>query len=289
MITAVDKTILAGLLSIILFWAPAGLPSENNVYLLFDNFNDDSSDVDRSIWTSPKRESGCFGRTVIRNPGSTSDRNGNIQVSDGKATLILSTFNPTALVSGDSFLGSEIDSIKRFALTGSGGGIAISARVRWPQPLPHGIVTALFAFGLTRGDECDFKNEIDFEILSNYFEPGTKPTKVLINWYQDQPPGIGRPITVETPGLDLTRFNRFKIHWYADRIEWFINNKLIHQVTDNIPTDPMGVRLNIWGPAADFPLAFSPTLQPAAIPDQNRDYLFEIDWVKVSRIRPDPE
>ncbi len=273
---------------IVLLWISQPIAAtetfKNNNTLFFDDFNYIGDDVNRSVWKSPEKNSGCFGRTVIRNPRPAPNFSGKIPVSEGTAKLTLSTFNPASSNPGYSFWGSEIDSHERFALPDSGNGIAFAARVRWPKPLPRGIVTALFAFGLTHGKPCDFKDEIDLEMLSNYIQSPVNPPKIMLNWYRDEPPGIGRPILVDTPGLDLTKFNQFEIHWYKDRVEWFINDTLIQRVTDHIPTGPMSVRLNIWVPAADFSMAFGHTLQPARHPEQNRDFIFEVDWVKVSLV-----
>lgn len=280
------KCLITAIIVLIWIGRPIAVPalSENNSTLFFDDFDYNGDDVDRSVWESPKENSGCFGRTVIRIPQSNANVSGKIPVYEGTAKLKLSTFNPTSSHPGDSFWGSEIDSRKRFALPDGKKGIAFAARVRWPKPLPKGIVTALFAFGLTREKECDFKDEIDLEVLSNYIQPPVNPPRIMLNWYRDEPPGIGQPRLVETPGLNLTKFNQFEIHWYKDRIEWFVNQALIGKVTDRIPTGPMGVRLNIWVPAADFSKAFSRNLQPAENVEQNRNFIFEVDWVKVSLI-----
>src|SRR5689334_20312538 len=102
--------------------------------LLFnDEFNTVNADVNRSIWSTPEGDAAFFGRTAIRNPASTGDGSGRISVSNGVAHLLLSTLNPTAQSPGDSFWGSEIDSVQTFALTGGGVGLSFSAHVRVPS------------------------------------------------------------------------------------------------------------------------------------------------------------
>ncbi len=120
------------------------MPAEHTPVLLFDDFEVASPDVDRSVWTTPTGAAGFLGRTGIRNPASVAGEGGQILVSDGVAHLLLSTYNPTALAPGDSFWGSEIDSIQTFAIGGSIPGLQFEARVASPFSKPPGIVTSPF-------------------------------------------------------------------------------------------------------------------------------------------------
>ncbi len=253
--------------------------------VFFDSFNTNRADVNRDLWTTPVGDAAFFGRTAIRNPSSTSDEKGQILVTHGTARLVLSTYNPTANSPGDSFWGSEIDSIQNFSLPEEGGGIEFAARVRCPVKPPPGIITSLFAFGLTRGGNSSFKDEIDFEFLSNqYYQSNIIPPKVLINRYVDEPPGRGLPELVGVHNINFTQFNEFAIRWYQNRIVWVVNGKEVRTVTSKIPRGPLSVRLNIWAPGPEFSEAYSPALQPAPTPANNIDYVYEVDWVRVSTV-----
>lgn len=253
--------------------------------LFFDDFNVAGSDVNRSKWTTPTGKAAFFGRTAIRNPKSANDNSGKIRVSGGVAKLLLSTYNPTAQTPGDSFWGSEIDSIRSFNLPGGRNGIEFSARVRSPIKRPKGIVTSLFGFGLTQGANSKFKDEIDFEFLSNHYQPNTQPPKVLLNRYVNEPPGRGRPELIDAPDIDFTKFNVVAIHWFPNRIDWFVNGNRIRSVSTKIPQGSLSVRLNIWAPGPTFSQAFSSELQPTSDPNASIDYVYAVDWVRVSVVK----
>ncbi len=69
--------------------------------LLRDDF--DGSALDTTKWFVPTGDGTFFGRTQIRPPSAP------LTVGGGVIRLQLDTWNPSALVPGDSFFGSEID------------------------------------------------------------------------------------------------------------------------------------------------------------------------------------
>lgn len=255
--------------------------------LFEDSFDVFSDDVNRAIWTSPD---GFCGRTAIRNPnipdGMTDGMDKKIPVvlssfdsSKSVATLALSTYNPTDTnTPHTSFWGSEIDSIPTFSPTDTTG-ISFEARVRSDGNIPKGVVTSVFSFANAVGTN---KDEIDFEFLSNLYVGTTNP-EVLINHYTNQPPGKGSPVYLPT-NIDFNDFNTFKINWFKDNIQWFINNNLIYTLNSDIPTQPMSMRLNIWAPASDWQFGYDSALQPVSTRNENTDYIYEVDWVKVSSL-----
>lgn len=262
------------------------IKTRNSTSLLVEEFNSESIDINRSVWTSPTGDAAFIGRTAIRNPGSTNNEKGKIQVSGGTAKLVFSTFNPTARISGDSFWGSEIDSLKEFSLPKDGGGIEFAARVKWPANLPPGIINSLFAFALVRGDSSNVKDEIDFEFFTTKRDANSLP-KVLTNRYLNEAPGRGIPEFAQVPHFNPNDFNEFAIRWYPDSIVWFVNGKKVHTATAKIPKGPLGIRLNTWAPSSDFIEVYNPELQPALTSKDNVDYLYEIDWIKVTTVRPE--
>src|SRR4051812_28606770 len=172
--------------------------------LLQDDFNVTAADVDRSKWTTPVGNDAFFGRTAIRTPASTSDGSGLIPVSGGVAHLKLSTFNPTARSAGDSFWGSEIDTLASFALGGSVAGLQFEASVRSPVEKPPGIVTSVFGFAKTTSNLHD---ELDWDFLSNWYRPGVAPPHALINHYGNEPLGAGHGADVAfASGFDFSAF-----------------------------------------------------------------------------------
>lgn len=274
------------LLLVILIAVGTFMKTRSSTPLLFDGFNSNNLDINRSIWTSPTGDAAFIGRTAIRNPASTDNGSGQIPVTDGTAQLILSTFNPTALTPGDSFWGSEMDSIQRFNLPKDGNGIEFSARVRWPTTPPPGIISSLFSFGLTGTNTSDFKDEIDFEFFTTKHQSNFIP-RLLTNRYSNEPPGRGIPAFATAPDINLNAFNEFSIRWYPSHIVWLVNGKKVYIATSKIPKGPLGIRLNIWVPGSDFIEAYSPALQPTSTIQDNTNYLYEVDWVKVTNIRPE--
>jgi Ca2+-binding RTX toxin-like protein len=257
--------------------------------LFSDDFNTPGPDVNRAIWTTPTGDAAFFGRTAIRNPGSTINGSGRIAVFDGVAHLLLSTHNPTAWKAGDSFWGSEIDSIESFGFGNGAVGLEFAARVRSPEPKPPGLVTSLFGYQLLPGTPL-LHDEIDWEFLSNHYQPAIDPPRALTNRYAAEPTGPGHHVELAFPsGFDFTDFHVYAIRYYQafggsdeGRIEWLVDGVLMHVEESNVPTGDLSVNLNIWAPAADFPLAYSPALQPTPNPSDNVDYDYQIDWVSVA-------
>ncbi len=121
--------------------------------LLRDDF--DGSALDTTKWFVPTGPGTFFGRTQIRPPSVP------LTVADGRIRLQLDTYNPSAMELGDSFFGSEIDTLDTYEV---GLGLEFEARVRFVAPLPGGLVGALFSFVFLPPDRRD---EIDVELLSN--------------------------------------------------------------------------------------------------------------------------
>jgi len=251
--------------------------------LFEENFNADSSDVNRDVWTSPEGDANFIGRTGIRSPHWPGPGDGRTPVFGGAANLILSTYSPASINTGNSFWGSEIRTVETYQP--GPGGIAFEASVRCTQNIPKGVVTSIFCFGLNREIQLISQNEIEIAFLSNLYR-GMNQHTVLLNRFKDEPPGWGKQIVMPVDKFSLYSYNIFKIAWFTDKIEWYINGKLLHIETDKVPDQPMSLRFSIWAPDSNWPLAYDPDLQPVKLAADNVDYIYQIDWVRISILKP---
>ena len=84
-------------------------------------------------------------------------------------------------------------------------------------------------------------DEIDFEVL-------TKDTsKVQVNSYIQGKPKNGKLVDVEG-GADKG-FNDYGFVWEKDRLRWYVNGKLVNEVSnpDELPTHPQKIFFSLWG------------------------------------------
>lgn len=241
--------------------------------LLRDDF--DGPSLDTSKWFVPIGPESFFGRTQIRPPSQA------LAVENGVIRLQLDTHNPDALVSGDSFWGSEIDTIDAYEVA---SGLSFSARVRFASGVPGGLVGSLFSFVFLPA--IPGHDEIDFELLSN--DVVAAEERVLTNVFDDddfsQP---GEKAFTQVVGLDLTAFHVYEIRWHSDRVEWYVDGNLVRTETDTVPNDPQNVRLNFWAPDEFFTEAYDATLVPAAAAGNNEVYFYEVDFVEIRRLFAD--
>jgi len=266
--------------------------------LFHDDFNTPAEYVDRSLWTTPEGPAGFFGQTAIRNPHIPDSMTGGlrktVEVGNspadpgvGVAKLLLSTYNPTD-PAHLTFWGSEIDTIQTFSPTPEQG-IAFEARVRASESIPPGVITSIFGFGEI--GVGNLKDEIDMEFLSNLYLPSSGTPQFLVNRFVSEPPSAaGRPETLPFPnGVNVTEFNTYKIVWFTDKIEWYVNDVRVFEANRDIPNHPLNMRLNIWVPGPEWALAYNSGLQASPSLQENIDYLYEIDYVTVFHVNPVPE
>jgi hypothetical protein len=224
----------------------------------------DGSSLNATNWLRPSGAGTFYGRTQIRPPSQP------LAVTGGVIRLRLDTYNPTALVPGDSFWGSEI--VTR-AVFSRDNGLVFRARARIVGPLEGGMVGGIFSY-VTDGIIHD---EIDVELV-------TTQANVLTNFFEDANFNSGgTPVYPIVPGLTLTDFNEYEVRWLADRIQWKVNGLLVREVMTSVPEESMSLRLNLWAPDAGFASAFDASLQPAGNVSANETFYFEVDFVEVSR------
>ena len=256
-------------LAIFLACSFSAAASAETVVLLRDDF--DGSALDTTKWFVPTGDGTFFGRTQIRPPSVP------LTVADGRIRLQLDTYNPSALVPGDSFFGSEIDTLDSYEV---GPGLEFEARVRFVAPLPGGLVGALFSFVFLPPDRRD---EIDVELLSNDLVASEE--RILTNVFEDDDfSQSGAKAFAPVAGLDLSAFNTYAVRWLPDRVKWFVNGALVREETTPVPDDPMNVRLNFWAPDMFFVEAYDASLQPAAAEQDNETYFYEVDYVEIRRV-----
>jgi hypothetical protein len=263
-----------------------GAGAQSQVLIFNEEFNVPGL-IDESKWITPIFEPMCnpafLGRTALRNWLQKYGQDTLEVHADGYAVLPLDTYNRFAGVPGDSFLGSEIDTVPEFELD---SGLGFKARVRIDPALPSGAVTSLFAY--RREGECPsfVQDEIDFEFLSRLYV--TPPVQVLTNMYISEPAGPGSPVVVDVPGVVFAgEWNTFRINWRPDSVQWLINGTLIHERCGTVPDGPMSIRLNFWVPDASFELAYDGAFQPVSTPQDNTRFEYLVDYVRVYRLLPD--
>lgn len=111
--------------------------------------------------------------------------------------------------------------------------------VRMKSAEPSGLNSAFFTYiGPTDKKPHD---EIDFEVL------GKDTSQVQVNQYISGKGG--NEALADVPGGASTAFNDYAFVWEKERLRYFVNGKLVHEVTDpsKIPTNAQKIFLSLWG------------------------------------------
>lgn len=84
-------------------------------------------------------------------------------------------------------------------------------------------------------------DEIDFEVL------GKDTSRVQLNQYVAGKGG--NEALADVPGGADAAFNDFAFVWEKDRLRYFVNGRMVHEVTDpaKIPTNAQKIFLSLWG------------------------------------------
>ncbi len=84
-------------------------------------------------------------------------------------------------------------------------------------------------------------DEVDFEVLTK------DPSKVQVNSYIRGKPKNAKLVDVEG-GADKG-FNDYGFVWEKHRLRWYVNGKLVSEVTnpDELPTNPQKIFFSLWG------------------------------------------
>ena len=89
------------------------------------------------------------------------------------------------------------------------------------------------------------------------------------------------------PNYDYANWNTYKIRWFSDRTEFYVNGRLERTEREVRPNRAMSLHFNIWTPTADFGQAYSRNLPGPAnsTGDPNRKtYNFDVDYVRVTAL-----
>nr|WP_084543370.1 family 16 glycosylhydrolase [Gracilibacillus kekensis] len=99
-----------------------------------------------------------------------------------------------------------------------------------------GVISSFFTYtGPSYGAPWD---EIDIEFLGN------DTSKVQFNYYTN---GVGGNEIVHDLGFNAAHsFNTYAFDWQKDYISWYVNGQLVATATDNIPTNPSKIMMNVW-------------------------------------------
>ena len=272
---------IAAMAAIFCGWIATPTAEAQNQVILDEQF--DGNAVDTSVFTfSGSGDESFFGRTQLNSPQLPGAFDAPT-VANGVLQLEINSFNPFA--PGSFFLADEIRTIQQFAPT-STNGFSFETRARFvddaTNPLSPGVIGGIFLFGVDPVAVPLERDEIDFELLSN-FPQGS----VLTNVFNDDgftSAGDGQFAAV--PGLDLTEFNDFRIETTLSSTQFFVNDTLVRNETENLALEPQDFRLNINVQGPEFADAFSPLIQPTTDPALNETFIFEIDSLLISEIAP---
>jgi endo-1,3-1,4-beta-glycanase ExoK len=111
--------------------------------------------------------------------------------------------------------------------------------IRMKAATGSGLNSAFFSYiGPTDKQPHD---EIDFEVL------GKNTNQVQVNQYISAKGDNEKLIAV--PGGADKAFNNYAFIWEKNRLRYFLNGKLVHEVTDaaKIPTHPQKIFASLWG------------------------------------------
>ena len=95
-----------------------------------------------------------------------------------------------------------------------------------------GVISSFFTY--TNGPW----DEIDIEIL------GKDMTQVQFNYYTD---GVGGHEYLYNLGFDASAdFHEYAFDWREDSITWYVDGTAIYRATQNIPSHPQQIMMNVW-------------------------------------------
>ena len=107
-------------------------------------------------------------------------------------------------------------------------------------------------------------DEIDFEILTR------DTSRVSVNTYVAGEPLNGA--TAPVPGGTDADFHTYAFQWSGDGIRWYVDGTLIHEATENLPTEAQKIFFSLWG--TDTLSSWMGPFDSDALPTK-----LQIDWV----------
>lgn len=99
-----------------------------------------------------------------------------------------------------------------------------------------GVVSSFFTY--TGPSDNNPWDEIDIEFL------GKDTTKVQFNYFTD---GKGNHEFLYDLGFDASEeFHTYGFDWQADSITWYVDGEAVYTATENIPSTPGKIMMNVW-------------------------------------------
>lgn len=141
---------------------------------------------------------------------------------DGLMTLSLTSPSP------GEFDGAEYRSLDKYSFG--------RYEIRMKPAVNPGIVSSFFTYtGPSEGEPWD---EIDIEFL------GKNTRQVQLNYFTN---GVGKHEQVIDLDFDASQeFHWYGFDWKKDSITWYIDGRPVHTATENIPTTPGRIMMNLW-------------------------------------------
>lgn len=100
----------------------------------------------------------------------------------------------------------------------------------------NGVVSSFFIY--TGPSDNNPWDEIDIEFL------GKDTTKIQFNYFTN---GQGNHEFVYDLGFDASEeFHTYAFEWLPDSISWYVDGEKVHTATENIPSTPGKVMMNVW-------------------------------------------
>ncbi|WP_304523966.1 family 16 glycosylhydrolase [Acuticoccus kalidii] len=224
--------------------------------LMRDDFNVDGR-IDSSVWKPNVGQGSFLGLTQMRPT---------LPVAEGGVLrLKLDTYNPSGDPRNPTFFGSEAITNEFFDV---GNGIAFEGEMRLAQP-QRGLIAGFFPYWT----DHKVHDEIDVELIPNR-GPDIVQSNIFVNNAFDE--GDYKLHSMDAP---LTEYHTYRIEWLPNTVRWFVDGELV-RVSDESPTRPMALHLNIWGPGNGWDTS-DPSFKPTGNASQNRSAFFEVDWVQV--------
>lgn len=108
--------------------------------------------------------------------------------------------------------------------------------IRMKPAANPGIVSSFFTYtGPSEGEPWD---EIDLEFL------GKNTRQLQLNYFTDGTGGHERLIDL---GFDASlEFHWYGFDWQKDSITWYVDGRPVHTATENLPSTPGRVMMNLW-------------------------------------------
>lgn len=241
--------------------------------LFQDDFKTSGAQLNVAAWTTEFGPSSFFGRTQLSD-WVHAGAGGTFMVGANGAELALNTYNP----GGFSLFGTHGKTVQMFVPTATRT-IEFTARVQITSLQP-GVVYGLYFYGCP-GNCATQHDEIDIELVTNLLQPGAPPM-VQLNRYANEPLGAGHGGPTSLPaGFDPLAPHDWTIRWSLSRIDYLVDGTLLGSSTNIVPQGAMSVNVNAWGPATDWPQAYSAALQPAGSAAANSRFVAYLKSVVV--------